>query len=105
MRDVGRVVSATPVRAQYIHHESTTLRLAILATLAAAVVLVAALASLIVPCDPYAQDLSMALRAPGPGHLLGTDRYGRDLLSRIIMGGSWVISTSTSLGISLSEWL
>ena len=61
MTGAERVVSATPVRAQVIRHESTTLRLAVLVALAAAVVLVAALASLIVPCDPYAQDLSVAL--------------------------------------------
>lgn len=97
MTGAERVVSATPVRAQVIRHESTTLRLAVLVALAAAVVLVAALASLIVPCDPYAQDLSMALRAPGPGHLLGTDRYGRDLLSRIIMGGQSSIFSTFAL--------
>lgn len=97
MTGAERVVSATPVRAQVIRHESTTLRLAVLVALAAAVVLVAALAGLIVPCDPYAQDLSMALRAPGPGHLLGTDRYGRDLLSRIIMGGQSSIFSTFAL--------
>ena len=102
MTGAERVVSATPVRAQHIRHESTTLRLAILATLAAAVVLVAALASLIVPCDPYAQDLSVALRAPGPGHLLGTDRYGRDLLSRIIMGGQSSIFSTFALVVLAS---
>lgn len=97
MTGAERVVSATPARAQVIRHESTTLRLAVLVALAAAVVLVAAFASLIVPCDPYAQDLSMALRAPGPGHLLGTDRYGRDLLSRIIMGGQSSIFSTFAL--------
>lgn len=97
MTGAERVVSATPARAQHIRHESMTLRLAVLVALAAAVVLVAALASLIVPCDPYAQDLSMALRAPGPGHLLGTDRYGRDLLSRIIMGGQSSIFSTFAL--------
>ena len=39
----------------------------------------------------------MALRAPGPGHLLGTDRYGRDLLSRIIMGGQSSIFSTFAL--------
>lgn len=102
MTGAERVVSATPARAQVIRHESTTLRLAVLVALAAAVVLVAAFASLIVPCDPYAQDLSMALRAPGPGHLLGTDRYGRDLLSRIIMGGQSSIFSTFALVVLVS---
>ena len=102
MTGAERVVSAAPVRAQHIRHESTTLRLAVLVALAAAVVLVAALASLIVPCDPYAQDLSVALQAPGPGHLLGTDRYGRDLLSRIIMGGQSSIFSTFALVVLVS---
>lgn len=37
--------------------------------------------------DPYAIDPSNMLASPGPGHLLGTDELGRDLLSRIMHGG------------------
>jgi peptide/nickel transport system permease protein len=44
------------------------------------------LASLIAPYDPFDQDLSSALVAPSAAHLLGTDQYGRDVLSRIIYG-------------------
>lgn len=95
------VVPAVPVRTQAIRHKSMTLRLAVLATLAIAAVLVAALAGLIVPYDPYAQDLSVALQAPGPSHLLGTDRYGRDLLARIIMGAqSSLFSTFALVALS-----
>ena len=48
---------------------------------------VAALAPLIAPHDPFAQDLSRRLLPPGtPGNLLGTDDFGRDILSRIIHG-------------------
>jgi len=38
--------------------------------------------------DPLGQHMTAALKPPGtPGHLLGTDQFGRDLLSRIIWGG------------------
>lgn len=62
------------------------IRLAVFAALAVLIVVVAAFADLLCPLDPYAQDLSAALQAPSADHLLGTDRYGRDLLSRVIVG-------------------
>jgi peptide/nickel transport system permease protein len=48
--------------------------------------LVAVFASLLAPHDPNEQDLMNTLRGPGDGHPLGTDEYGRDLLSRLIYG-------------------
>jgi len=48
---------------------------------------VAAFAPLIAPMDPFVQDLAGRLQPLGvPGHLLGTDSLGRDILSRIIYG-------------------
>ena len=38
------------------------------------------------PYDPYLQDLSNAKAAPSAQHIFGTDRYGRDMLSRVIVG-------------------
>lgn len=38
------------------------------------------------PYDPYEQDLSIAKQAPSLEHIFGTDRYGRDMLSRVIVG-------------------
>jgi peptide/nickel transport system permease protein len=53
----------------------------------AGLVLVALLAPWIAPHDPFAQDLSRRLLPPGtPGNFLGTDDFGRDILSRIIHG-------------------
>ena len=51
-------------------------------------VLVAILAPLVAPYDPLAQgDLTtQAHLAPSPDHWLGTDQFGRDLLSRVIYG-------------------
>ncbi len=50
--------------------------------------LVAFLAPLLAPYDPIAQgDLTtMGYLPPRPGHWLGTDQFGRDMLSRIIYG-------------------
>jgi len=50
-------------------------------------VLAAALAPLLAPHDPFAQDLSNRLQPLGSeGHILGTDSLGRDILSRLIYG-------------------
>nr|WP_277346045.1 ABC transporter permease [Sneathiella chinensis] len=50
-------------------------------------VVTALFAPFLAPQDPYAQDLSRRLLAPGQdGFLLGSDELGRDILSRIIHG-------------------
>ena len=52
-----------------------------------ALVVVAALAPWIAPHHPHEQNLGQRLLPPGTGaHLLGTDEFGRDILSRIIHG-------------------
>jgi peptide/nickel transport system permease protein len=53
----------------------------------AILLLVAAFAPWIAPHDPFVQNLGNRLKPPGtPGYLLGTDDFGRDILSRIIYG-------------------
>jgi peptide/nickel transport system permease protein len=47
-------------------------------------ILAAALAGWVAPYEPDATDAEAALQAPSLAHWLGTDIYGRDLLSRII---------------------
>lgn len=50
-------------------------------------VLVALFAPWIAPHDPFVQNLGNRLMSPGtPGYWLGTDDFGRDILSRIIFG-------------------
>ena len=49
-------------------------------------ILLALTAPLVAPYDPTAQDLTATLRPPSLTHPLGTDNFGRDVLSRIIWG-------------------
>jgi peptide/nickel transport system permease protein len=49
-------------------------------------VLMAALAPVLAPYDQNVQELVDRLQAPSGDHLLGTDDYGRDALSRLIYG-------------------
>ena len=44
-------------------------------------------ASWLAPADPEQQDLARALTGPSAAHWLGTDRLGRDVLSRLMVGG------------------
>ena len=59
------------------------------------VLLAGLLAPLISPYDPYAIDMASALRPPEPAHPLGTDFFGRDILSRLLLGAR--ISLQVSL--------
>lgn len=51
-----------------------------------AIVLTAIFAPLIAPYDPLAQDIVNRLMPPSSEFWLGTDSYGRDVLSRIVYG-------------------
>ena len=52
-----------------------------------ALVFLAAFAPFLAPHSPYVGDLANSrLMTPGPGHWLGTDDQGRDILSRLIYG-------------------
>lgn len=44
-------------------------------------------AGVLAPYDPLTQDLKAVLQLPSTAHLLGTDSLGRDILSRIMVGG------------------
>ncbi|WP_421871248.1 ABC transporter permease [Nitratireductor rhodophyticola] len=60
------------------------------------IILLAAFAPLIVPHDPMAIDALQRLKGPSETYPLGTDAYGRDVLSRVITGGQ----VSLFIGIS-----
>ncbi|WP_342363811.1 ABC transporter permease [Terrarubrum flagellatum] len=66
------------------------------AGLVAALVAVSLCAQWIAPFDPLAQDVLRRLKGPDAAHWLGTDQFGRDLLSRVIFG------MRASLGVSVA---
>lgn len=76
------------------------------AGLAAMIVLywIALATPLLAPADPNAQNLQTGMfRAPSAGHLLGTDKFGRDMLSRILYGSRISLSIGfVAVAISLS---
>ncbi|CCH76969.1 putative peptide ABC transporter, permease component [Nostocoides japonicum T1-X7] len=57
-------------------------------------VLIAVLAPWIAPYDPVATDSAHALAGMSWSHWLGTDQYGRDILSRTIEGGRYALLVS-----------
>jgi peptide/nickel transport system permease protein len=63
-----------------------TIEIALCFAFLGAVIVCALAGAGIAPHDPAAQNLSLGLRGPGAGHLLGTDQSGRDMLSRVIAG-------------------
>jgi len=82
----------------------------VLATLGLCVVaIVAVLAPALAPFNPNLQDISQRLLPPlAPGHLLGTDQLGRDILSRLIYGSRISLTVgfvSVALGSSIGTLL
>jgi peptide/nickel transport system permease protein len=61
-----------------------------------AIIGVTLLSPVLLPYDPDEQFLDQTLEKPGPQFLLGTDQFGRDLLSRILVGSR----TSITVGIA-----
>ncbi|MBI1943270.1 MAG: ABC transporter permease, partial [Betaproteobacteria bacterium] len=74
-----------------------------LGALGAAIILVmvalAATAGMIAPYDPLVNDFAAMLGAPSREHWLGTDAFGRDVLSRIVYGSRTALMVG--LGASL----
>ncbi|MCH3951507.1 MAG: ABC transporter permease [Acidaminococcus sp.] len=68
-----------------------------------ALLLLCFFASSVTPFDPYVQNLNEALQPPGGVHILGTDRYGRDLFSRVLAGGK--VTVFSALAVVLSATL
>lgn len=60
------------------------------------IVAAAVLAPFLAPYDPTEQDIISRLQGPSAEFLLGTDQFGRDILSRLMWGAQ--ISLTVSLG-------
>jgi len=75
------------------------------------IILLTALLSLgYTPYDPNRMNLSTRFQSPNPTHWLGTDQYGRDILSRVMKGainsiivGIVAVSIGMSFGILLGS--
>lgn len=78
---------ASPSRTRELWVRFARNRLAVVGLVIIFVFLViAAIAPVIAPYDPIDQNLPMQLQGPSSDHWLGTDEFGRDMFSRIIVG-------------------
>lgn len=93
------MTDSVSVRRQKIRRDRTKLRLFCFLLLAAGLMVVVIFAGQICPYDPNAQ-IFPTLEPPSFSHPAGTDRLGRDLLSRILVGlQTSVLSTLVLVGI------
>ena len=79
-------MSEPTVRIQKVRRDTLKIRLLFFGALAALLLIGSIFSDYLTPYDPYLQDLMNTKAAPSAEHLLGTDRYGRDMLSRVIVG-------------------
>src|SRR2546428_2039879 len=95
----ARVAATTPLGVtaawrwwlwRFVHNRVAQIGLVIIA----ANLGVALLAPVIVPHDVRAMHPVDALRPPGHGYLFGTDEFGRDVLSRVLMGSRVSLSVA-----------
>ncbi len=70
-------------------------------------VVAAAFAPLLAPYDPLRGNFRLRLAPPGPLHWLGTDHFGRDILSRLLFGArlSLAIGAATTVASGLAGTL
>lgn len=90
------------VRVQKVKKNNIKGRLYFFLVLLTILLVVTIFADRIVPYDPYEQDLSQSMRAPSARHLMGTDRYGRDMFSRVIVGAQTSIASTLVLVVIIS---
>lgn len=80
------------------------IKLYILLFIVSILFLVALFGEYIVPNDPYAQDLSNALSPPSKEFIFGTDRYGRCLFSRVVVGAKTTMFSSLGLVVIIATF-
>lgn len=73
------------------------IKLYVLVVIVAVLFLIALFGQYIVPHDPYGQDLSNALSPPSKEFIFGTDRYGRCLFSRVVVGAKTTMFSAIGL--------
>lgn len=88
------------VRVQKVKKSTIRARLVFFLILAGMLLLVTVFAGQLAPYDPYAQDLAQSMLPPSAAHWMGTDRYGRDLFSRVLVGAQTsILSTLALVGV------
>lgn len=75
------------VRTQKIRKNSTKRRLIIFLALTVILMLTALFSMQLAPYDPYEQNLEESMQPPSVRHIMGTDQHGRDMFSRVLVGG------------------
>ena len=85
------------VRTQKVKKNRIRMKLFFFAALAVLLLLATIFAKQLCPYDPYAQDLTQAMQPPGSVHLMGTDTYGRDMFSRVLIGAQTSITSTLVL--------
>lgn len=85
------------IRKQNIHRNHFKIRLIFWGILALALVIASYFSEYLCPYDPYLQDLGNTKAVPSAAHIFGTDRYGRDMLSRVIVGSKTSIYSTLLL--------
>ncbi|MBP5324427.1 MAG: ABC transporter permease [Pseudobutyrivibrio sp.] len=85
------------VRKLKIKKCNTKSRLMVFSIFAIGLIAVAIFADSLCPYDPYAQDLSQSYQGVSAAHIMGTDAYGRDMFSRVIVGARASILSTLAL--------
>ena len=67
---------------RFLRHRRAIVGLLILTSIVA----IAVFLPLVVPLDPLKTDYGSIRKPPGPGHILGSDLSGRDILARVVYG-------------------
>ena len=83
---------------RFFKHRAAMVGLAVAFLLVA----VAGVAPQLAPHSPYSMDLTAKYQPPDAAHLLGTDEFGRDILSRIIYGSRIVVGIAISATVLAS---
>ncbi len=88
------------VRKAKIRRDLRRPRLFFFLGLTAVLLLATIFADKLAPYDPYLQNYEISFQPPSAEHLMGTDRYGRDLFSRVLVGAQTsIFSTLALVGI------
>ena len=92
----------TTVRVQKVKRSHIRQRLCVFLALVVILMLAALFSEQLAPYDPYAQNLDEALQPPSARHIMGTDRHGRDMFSRVLVGGKTSIYATLALVAAIS---